>query len=62
MTISLGSGEGEMSWKGVWFIARRSADWVLEGIEYVLRLQMFSKNVNSLYEFVSASFKDEHKD
>ena len=32
ITISLGSGEGEISWRGAQFRARRSADLVLEGI------------------------------
>ena len=32
-TISLGSGDEEISWRGVQFIVHRSADHVLEGIE-----------------------------
>ena len=32
-TMSLGSGEEEISWRGVRFRARRLADLVLEGIE-----------------------------
>ena len=31
-TMSLGSGEGEISWRGVQFRARCSADLVLAGI------------------------------
>ena len=31
-TMSLGSGEREISWRGVWFRAHRLADLVLEGI------------------------------
>ena len=31
-TMSLGSGEGEISWRGVRFRVRRLADLVLEGI------------------------------
>ena len=32
ITISFGSGEGEISWRGARFKARRSADLVFEGI------------------------------
>ena len=31
-TISLGSGEEGISWRGIWFKAHCSADLVLEGI------------------------------
>ena len=31
-TMLLGSGEGEISWRGVQFRVHHSVDWVLEGI------------------------------
>ena len=49
VTISLGSGEREISWRGVWFIACCSADQVLEGIDCEWVRGMFA-----LFESVSS--------
>ena len=34
ITMSLGLGEGEISWRGVWFRAHCLVDQVLKGIRY----------------------------
>ena len=51
VTISLGSGEREISWRGVQFRAHCSVDWVLEGIGYEWVGGMFSL-LESMSSFV----------